>query len=152
MEKQKELEVLLVDDHRMMRDGLRSTINNQPNLTVIGEASNGEEAIILAEDNVPDVVVMDVNMPVMNGIDATKSIRSIIPTVTIIGLSLHEMPTVKERMLRAGASAYITKNEASDTLCATIRKEALSKWSSDDLPLPLAIALKKVPHWTHGCQ
>lgn len=124
MKEQKVIDVLLVDDHKMIREGLRSTINGQQYLTVIGEASNGEEAIIFAEDNFPDVIVMDVDMPVMGGIEATKIIMAILPKTSIIGLSLHESPTVKENMRKAGASAYLTKNDAFDALCATIRKEA----------------------------
>lgn len=127
MEEQKEIEVLLVDDHKMVRDGLRNAINKQKNLTVIGEASNGEEAIIFVEENFPDIILMDVDMPVMSGVEATKIIISTLPKAKIIGLSLHESPTVKENMHRAGASAYLTKDDAFDTLCATIRKEAASK-------------------------
>lgn len=127
MEEQEEIEILLVDDHKIVRDGLRNTINKQQNLGVIGEASNGEEAIVFVQDNFPDAVVMDVDMPVMDGIEATKIISSIMPNVNVIGLSLHEIPTMKENMLKAGASAYITKDEASDKLCATIRKEVFRK-------------------------
>lgn len=125
MKKQKEIEVLLVDDQKMIREGLRNTINQQQNLAVIGEVPNGEEALIFVQDKHPHVIVMDVDMPVMDGIEATKIIISIKPNVKIIGLSLHETPTVKESMLKAGASAYLSKNEACDRLCATIRKQVI---------------------------
>lgn len=124
MEESDQIEVLLADDHRMMRDGLRSTINQHPDMVVIGEASNGEQAIIFVQENSPDIVVMDVDMPIMDGIEATKTIRSITPEVDIVGLSLHEIPVMKENMLKAGASAYISKDEAANTLCSTIRQEA----------------------------
>lgn len=128
MEEQTEIKVLLVDDHKMIRDRLRNAIDKEPSLQVIGEASNGQEAIVFAENNVPDVIVMDVGMPVMSGVIATNIIISnFLPNVKIIGLSVYEIQTVKEEMLRAGASAYITKDEASDKLCATIRKEAMRK-------------------------
>lgn len=127
MEKQKEIKVLLVDDYKMMRNVLRNTINNQQNVVVIGEASNGEEAIIFAKDNFPDVIVMDVNMPVMGGIEATKIIMAILPQAKIIGLSLHESPTVKENMHKAGATAYISKDEDFDKLYAMIHKEGTPK-------------------------
>lgn len=132
MEDSKVIEVLLVDDHQIVRDGLRHAINKQQNMLVIGEASNGEEAIIFAEDNVPDIVLMDVDMPVMDGIEATNAITSMIPKTNIIGLSLHEAPAVKKNMRKAGASAYVTKDKTSDTLCATIRKEAISEKESSN--------------------
>src|SRR5699024_9781231 len=99
-------------------------VNEQEDLTVIGEASNGKEAIKLAAETAPDIVVMDVNMPDMNGIEATQKIMSNDPNLRIIGLSLHNHGNVTESMLQAGASAYLSKNEAFETLCATIRSEA----------------------------
>lgn len=123
MKKQKDLAVLLVDDHKMLRAVFRKTINRQQDMAVIGEASNGEEAIIFVQSNFPDVIVMDVDMPVMGGIEATKIIISMKPYIKIIGLSQHESPIIKENMYKAGASAYITKDEAFDTLSAAIQKK-----------------------------
>lgn len=127
MKKQKDLAVLLVDDHEMLRTVLRKTINREPNMAVIGEASNGEEAIIYVKNNVLDVIVMDVDMPVMDGIEATRIITSMKPHIKIIGLSQHESPTIKEDMYKAGASAYVTKDEAFDKLCDAIRKKGTPK-------------------------
>lgn len=120
----RKIKVLLADDHQMMRKGLKKIVDAEDDLVVIGEASNGEEAIGLARETMPDIIVMDVNMPVMDGIDATKRISSIMPRVSIIGLSLHNHQEVIDSMRHAGASAYLSKNEAFETLTATIRSEA----------------------------
>lgn len=119
------IKVLLVDDHQMMREGLQRIIEEEDDLTVIGEASDGEEAVKLAQEAYPDVIIMDVNMPGMNGIEATREITSNTPQVRIIGLSLQEEKNVAEAMRSAGASAYLTKSEVFETLCATIRSEAM---------------------------
>lgn len=122
--KNHKVKVLLVDDNQMMRKGLRNIVDEQDDLMVIAEASNGEEAVKLAHETSPDIVVMDVNMPVMNGIDATQKIMSEMTDLRVIGLSLHSHKNVVESMRSVGASAYLTKNEAIETLCATIRSEA----------------------------
>ncbi|MEX0721620.1 MAG: GAF domain-containing protein [Balneolaceae bacterium] len=119
------IKVLLVDDHKMMLKGLRRIIEQEEDLMVIAEAMNGEDAVNLARENRPDVIVMDVDMPVMNGIDATRKIVSNIENVRIVGLSLHEKGSVAQAMRNAGASAYLSKTEAFEALCATIRSEAV---------------------------
>lgn len=116
--------VLLVDDHEMMREGLRKIVNEQDDLQVIAEASDGREALKKVEDTAPHIVVMDVNMPVMDGIDATQKLLEKRPDVRVIALSLHDHQNVIDSMRSAGATAYLTKNEAFETLCATIRSEA----------------------------
>lgn len=119
------IRVMLVDDHHMMREGLRRIIEGEDDLMVVAEASDGKEGVKLARETAPDVVVMDVNMPKMNGIEATRKIKSEAPDVHIIGLSLHNEENIVRAMRSAGASAYLTKEEAFETLCATIRNEAL---------------------------
>lgn len=118
------IRVLLVDDHKMMRDGLRKIVNEQDDLIVVAEASNGKEAIEKALETSPDVVVMDVNMPVMDGIKATQKLLKKMPDIRVIALSFHDHENVIESMREAGATAYLTKNEAFETLCATIQSEA----------------------------
>lgn len=119
-----DISVMLVDDHDMMRKGLKRMIDAQSDLSVIAEVSNGRDALKTAQELCPNVIVMDVNMPGMNGIDATKEINATMPNIRIIGLSLHNSNEVAEAMRNAGASAYLSKSEAFEALCATIRSEA----------------------------
>lgn len=116
------IRVLLADDHRIMREGLRSIIEGQADLTVVAEASDGQVAVQAASLTKPDVIVMDVNMPRMNGLEATRQIKATLPCVRIIGLSVHEDVQMAAAMIEAGASAYLTKGDAFETLCATIRE------------------------------
>lgn len=120
---QQKIKILLVDDHEMMRRGLRQMIEKQDDLIVVEEASDGKEAIDLARTTSPHIIIMDVNMPVMDGIEATRKIKVEMPNVHVIGLSLHESPSVNKDMRRAGASDYLTKNEAFELLIATIRAQ-----------------------------
>lgn len=125
------IEILLVDDHEMMRRGLRNMIEVQDDLSIVAEASDGEQAVKLAHEISPDIIIMDINMPVMNGIEATKKITSEIEDIQIIGLSLYKKEEAANNMLGAGASAFLTKDEAFETLSATIRSEAIATKSSD---------------------
>lgn len=127
-----DITVLIVDDHQMMCNGLREIINRQENMIVIGEAHNGEDAIKMVHKKAPDVIIMDVNLPVMNGIEATRKITALMPKAIVIGLSLHNNPEVIKNMRLAGASAYVTKNDAVDKLCATILKEVVLKKKSSE--------------------
>lgn len=117
------IRVLLADDHKMMREGLRKIIKEEEDLLIIAEASDGREAVNMAREFSPDVVVMDVNMPIMNGIEATRRISEDNSDICIIGLSLHDSKNVSKAMKNAGASAYLTKTEAIEALCETIRRE-----------------------------
>ena len=119
------IKVLLADDHQLFREGVKKLIQDEEDMMVIGEASTGEEAVQLAGETSPDIIMMDVSMPVMNGIEASREILSFLPEVRIIGLSsLDDYEGVKKEMLEAGAAAYLAKGEATETLCATIRSEA----------------------------
>lgn len=122
---EKRVKVLLVDDHQMVRAGLKNLIEENQDLIVIAEATNGREAVEQAHRMDPDIIVMDVNMPVMDGIEATQIISSSNLNVRIIGLSFHDKEDVKDAMKRAGASAYLTKTEAFESLSAIIRSEAM---------------------------
>ncbi|MEX2573467.1 MAG: PAS domain S-box protein [Balneolaceae bacterium] len=119
-----QIRILLVDDHQMVRTGLRNLIEGEEDLLVIAEAVNGRDAVEQTREMDLDVIVMDVNMPEMDGIEATQIISSGNSNVRIIGLSLHDKAEVIEAMKRAGASAYLTKTEAFESLSAVIRSEA----------------------------
>jgi CheY-like chemotaxis protein len=112
--------VLLVDDHAMVRQGLRSILDGYPNLDIIAEAGDGEEAITLARLLKPDLVVMDVNMPRLDGIEATKRIREELPSTYVVGLSVNEAEHIVKSMRAAGAAAFLTKESAADHLYETI--------------------------------
>lgn len=114
------IRVLLVDDHTVMRQGLAQLLARDPELQVVGEASSGEMAVHLARKLQPNVILMDVNMPGMNGIEATRLIHAECPERVIIGLSMYEEGHRADEMRQAGASAYVRKDEAADALVATI--------------------------------
>ena len=104
--------VLLVDDHPFMRKGLRTLLESEANLIVVGEASNGEEAIDQVNKLCPDIVVMDISMPKLNGIEATRQIVSNSPEIKIIALSIHTEKRFVQDMLKAGARGYVLKDSA----------------------------------------
>jgi PAS domain S-box-containing protein len=112
--------ILLADDHAMVRQGLRGLLAAYPGLEVIGEAANGEEAVAMAHTVSPDVVVMDVNMPVMDGIAATKHLKQVLPHIKVIGLSVNQSPQTIDAMTEAGASAFVSKELVGDDLVNAI--------------------------------
>jgi signal transduction histidine kinase/ActR/RegA family two-component response regulator len=114
------LSVLLVDDHAFMRQGLIQLIDAQPGIQVVGEAANGREALEKASDLRPDVIVMDVSMPEMDGIEATRRIRAALPGIRVIGLSMHEDEHIAQAMRAAGAEALISKAVSSAELIRAI--------------------------------
>jgi DNA-binding NarL/FixJ family response regulator len=114
------IRILLADDHTVMRNGLRLLLERQPNLTVVGEASDGREAVRAAEAVSPDVVVMDIAMPNLNGIEAARQITSARPETAIVILSMHSDESYVIRALKAGARAYLLKDSAEGDLIAAI--------------------------------
>ncbi len=112
--------ILLADDHKIMRDGLRSLIDSQPDMKVVATAENGRMAVKLAQKHNPDVVIIDVSMPELNGIDATRQIISEFPDMKIIALSMHADRQFVEGMLKAGACGYLLKDCALDELVQAI--------------------------------
>jgi signal transduction histidine kinase/ActR/RegA family two-component response regulator len=114
------LRLLLVDDHTAMRQGLIQLIDPQPGIQVVGEAANGREALAKAQDLRPDVIIMDVSMPEMDGIEATRRIRSVMPHVRVIGLSMHEDEHITRTMQDAGAETLISKTVSSAELIRAI--------------------------------
>lgn len=118
------MKVLLVDDHKIIRDGLRAILEKEPEIDVVGEAADGHEAIACARTANPDVIVMDVSMRGLNGIDATARIVSELPGIKVIGLSMNADRRYVLAMLGAGASGYILKDTASQELIRALRTVA----------------------------
>ncbi len=113
--------ILLVDDHAVVRAGLRMLLAADPDLQIVGEAENGVEGVRLALELTPDVVLMDISMPDMNGIEATRKIKVGAPGVAVLALTMHEDDQYFFEMLGAGASGYIPKRAAPNDLVAAIR-------------------------------
>jgi DNA-binding NarL/FixJ family response regulator len=113
--------ILIADDHKIVRDGLRSLLENEMNLSVLGEADNGRTAVELAKELQPDVVIMDITMPGLNGIEATKQIRDAVPRTKVIALSMHTDRRFVSEVLRMGASGYLLKDCAFEELSNAIR-------------------------------
>ena len=115
------IRVLIVDDHQMLRAGLRLLLEQQPDVRVVGEAHDGRMGITMAQELLPSIVIMDVSMPGLNGIDATRHLRAAVPEARIIALSAHADKSLIVQMLAAGASGYLLKVSAFDELMAAIR-------------------------------
>jgi DNA-binding NarL/FixJ family response regulator len=113
--------VLLVDDHEVVRHGVRHILETQDNWTIVGEASNGQEAIQLNRDLKPDVIVMDITMPVMNGLDATREIVRAHPDCKVLILTMHEGPTIYRAIQHTGAKGMLTKSQAMNELTPALK-------------------------------
>jgi len=124
----KKVRILLADDHTVMRAGLRALLERQPNLEVVGEAENGRKTVELASSHVPDVVVMDIAMPNLNGVEATRRMVSKQPTISVVILSMYSDESYVMRALEAGARAYLLKDSAVTDLIRAI--EAVSQGKS----------------------
>ncbi|MDF0642427.1 MAG: PAS domain S-box protein [Nitrospira sp.] len=125
------IRVLLVDDHTLVREGLRSLLSDYPDIEVVGEAGNGEEAVELSRHLLPRVIVMDVNMPKMDGIEATRIIARSLPSA-VIGLSVNASRRVRDSMSQAGAYALLTKESVAESLYRTIKRAADGAIGQDD--------------------
>jgi two-component system response regulator NreC len=135
------IRLMLVDDHDIVRTGLKSYLETQEGLHVVGEAGSGSEAIDMALKTQPDVVLMDITMPGMDGLEATRRLKAIFPECHILALTVHEDKQYLFEMLAAGASGYITKQAAAEELLAAIRslavgnvylQPALARWLLED--------------------
>ncbi|BDC52993.1 DNA-binding response regulator [Bryobacterales bacterium F-183] len=115
---------MLADDHRMVRQGFRLILEAQEDLEVVGEAGSGREAVDMAKTLRPDVVVMDVTMPELNGIESTRRIREAEPMVRVLALSVHRDAVYVREIVRAGAEGYILKESADSELIAAVRAVA----------------------------
>jgi DNA-binding NarL/FixJ family response regulator len=118
------LRVLLAEDHKVMREGLRMVVNREANMEVVGEADNGLAAIALTQELRPDVVVMDVSMPDLNGLKATETLKKTLPDTKVLILTRHTDSSYVQQLLRSGASGYVLKQSASEELVRAIRRVA----------------------------
>ncbi len=118
------IRVLLVDDQSVVRRALRVRFHLEPDLEVVGEASTGSDALSLAQALTPDVVLMDIAMPEMDGIEATAALRRVIPQSVVVILSIHDDAQTRERAQAAGAVAFVEKRGATDALLSAIRRAA----------------------------
>jgi DNA-binding NarL/FixJ family response regulator len=112
--------ILLVDDHKLIRDSWSFILNSDPRFVVIGETDSGEEAIQIAKNKKPRIILMDVNMTPVNGFDATQQIHKYSPESRIIAVSMHSMPAYAKKMLQLGAMGYVTKNSSKDEMITAI--------------------------------
>jgi two-component system response regulator NreC len=135
------IRLMLVDDHDIVRTGLKSFLDTQEGLQVVAEASSGGEALKRAQDTKPDVVVMDITMPEMDGLEATRRLKTIFPDCYVLALTVHEDKQYLFEMLMAGASGYVTKQVAAEELVTAIRcvalgnvylQPALARWLLED--------------------
>ena len=118
----KPITVLLAEDHQIVREGLRALLKLEPDIQVIGEAENGREAVTLAHKLSPDVIVMDIAMPLLNGLEATRQILKARPTTRILVLSAYNDDAYVEQVLAIGAVGYLVKQSASEVLSTAIRQ------------------------------
>jgi DNA-binding NarL/FixJ family response regulator len=120
----KKLRIFLADDHMVVREGLRLLIDGQRDMRVVGEAANGKEAVRQARELKPDVVVMDLSMPELNGLQATERLKAGWPEAKVVALTVHEDPSYLMQLCKAGAVGYVLKRSAGDDLIAAIRAVA----------------------------
>jgi DNA-binding NarL/FixJ family response regulator len=123
--------IIVVDDHPLLRNGIVSLLEKEPDLDVIGQASDGEEAVRIVDEKRPDVVIMDVEMPGMDGIDATKLIKTEHPEVRVLALTVHDSEEYIAAILEAGASGYLLKTTYGKELVEAIRAAYLGEFVLD---------------------
>src|SRR5450756_716415 len=147
------IRILLADDHVMVREGTRRILEKEADLQVVAEASDGREAVALTEREHPDVAVIDISMPVMNGIEATKEIKRIAPQTAVLVLSAYDDDEYVFAILEAGAAGYLLKNargsevidavrrvhEGESVLHPAIAKKLLQRISHDHAPIPAEV-------------
>ena len=131
------IKLVIVDDHAIVRAGLRSVILTDEDLEIIGEASGGTEAVSLLEKIHPDVVVLDLSMPDMDGVQVTRHLHSHHPQIHILILTVHEDEALMREVIQSGASGYILKHAAEQELCTAIKKVVTGEMYVDAKLLPL---------------
>jgi DNA-binding NarL/FixJ family response regulator len=117
----KKIRILIADDHAVVRSGLRMLLRSRSEFTIVAEATNGEEAVRLVDKHRPDVAILDISMPVLDGIEATRQIKQQHPEVQVVILTVHEDEEYAHQTLRAGASAYLLKNAGKKEIFEAIR-------------------------------
>ncbi len=118
------IRVLIVDDHAIVRAGMRMLLENDPQIAIVGEGETGADALRLARELAPDVIVMDVTMPDMDGVEATRRIKAELPQVAVLAVTIHEGTDYFFRMLQAGSSGYVPKRAAPEDLLRAIHTVA----------------------------
>jgi DNA-binding NarL/FixJ family response regulator len=147
------LRILIADDHAIVRQGLKQIVTETQDMVVAGEASNGQELLDKIKEDDYDVVVLDITMPVRNGMDVLRQLRNERPRLPVLILSIHSEEQYASRALRAGASGYLTKESAPDELVVAIRKVStggkyVSSSLAEKLACELEIGREQAPHET----
>src|SRR3712207_3943557 len=114
--------VLIADDHDLVREGLLAVLEGEPDLEVVGEAKNGREALEMCRQVRPDLILMDVRMPEMDGLAATRAIKEELPTTSVVMVTMHENPDYLLEAIRAGAAGYILKDAEGERLVGAVRR------------------------------
>lgn len=136
------IKVLLVDDHELVRTGIKRILNDTEGMTVIGEAGSGEEALRVLRRRKPDVILMDVSMPGMGGLEATRKLHRQYPGVKVIVLTIHAQEPYPTRLLEAGAAGYLTKGCGVEEIVAAIREvQAGHRYIGMDIARQLALSM-----------
>ena len=144
------LRILLVDDHETIRDGLKLLVNSQPDMEIVDEADNGRIAVQLAQRLLPDVVVMDVSMPELNGLQATKKLKLHCPQVKVLTLTRHTEDGYLQQLLQAGARGYVLKQSKSAELLRAIRAVGAGQIYLDPAITEKAVTHIRGRRGTHG--
>ena len=121
---ERKIRVAIADDQRLLREGLRIILEAAPDMIVVGEAEDGVEAVKLAQEEQPEVMLMDIRMPLRDGIAATEAIRKALPNVHVLLLTTYDTPELVIEGLRAGAAGYLLKDSSAEELCAAVRTVA----------------------------
>src|SRR6185503_10394746 len=121
------LRILLAEDHTMVREGIRNLLNAQPDMQVVGEAGDGQEAVLRTRELLPDLVVMDISMPNLNGLKAMEKLKEVNPKIKVLMLTRHTDTGFLQQLFQAGASGYVLKQSASEELIRAIRAVAAGK-------------------------
>ncbi len=121
---ERKIRVAIADDQRLLREGLRIILEAAPDMIVVGEAEDGVEAVKLAQEEQPEVMLMDIRMPLRDGIAATEAIRKALPNVRVLLLTTYDTPELVIEGLRAGAAGYLLKDSSAEELCAAVRTVA----------------------------